>query len=695
MNRATKLILLLVFGLALSVNAQRITAKHFKIVPPEECRGSQDKKAQKLLEEGKDRKTEKEDRIEALRKAVEQDPECAEAHYWLGLELLRSAISRGSSFNTASDEIAEAVRICPAFHFDPYYFLGAIALGKKDYAKAVEYYKKYYEISGSHMDPLDDELEAEIKLDYEFAKFFEDAYANPVPFNPQPVVGVCTELDEFLPLITPDNEHMLVTRQYKLESEVKQTSFTSATETFIQKFIESDRSPTGFSEGRPLPSPFNENNDWNYGGSSITIDNKHLYITICKPNIKGYKNCDIYTSDLIYGYNPKNGQTEYHWSKLENLGDSINTKDGWEAQPSISSDGQTLYFATARENSKGLDIFYSEKRKDGSWSGAKTLGDVINTEFNDKTPYMHSDSKTLYFASDGHLGFGGFDVFLSRQNDDGSWSKPMNIGYPINTEQDEVAFVVSTDGRRVFYSGKDPKNPMSIDIFNFELYKEARPEKVVFVKGNLKDETGNAPKNATIELKTMESKNITKVNVDATDGGYAAVIRVKEDENVVLNVKADNMAFQSKLIETKPESQGVRMSEEDESKSTIQNFDFEVAEVKTGGVYKINDIFYATNSADISTKSKIILDEFVSYLVENKSIKIAIHGHTDNVGKPEANLALSTDRAFSVKQYLESKGIAGNRISYEGFGSQKPTATNETAEGRGMNRRTEFVILSK
>ena len=234
MNRNIYLIFIITLGFALSANAQKITARHFKILSPEECQGSQDKKAQKLLEAGKDRKTEKEDRIEALRKAVEQDPDCAEAHYWLGLELLRSAISRGSSFNTASDEIAEAVRICPEFHFDPYYFLGAIALGKKEYAKAVEYYKKYYEISGSHMDPLDDELEAEIKLDYEFAKFFADAYANPVPFNPQPVVGVCTELDEFLPLITPDNEHMLVTRQYKLESEVKQTSFTSTTETLFK-----------------------------------------------------------------------------------------------------------------------------------------------------------------------------------------------------------------------------------------------------------------------------------------------------------------------------------------------------------------------------------------------------------------------------------------------------------------------------
>lgn len=695
MNLRLKLLFLFICGLSIAGHAQKISSKHFKVLPPEECQGSEDKKALKFLGEGRNRKNDKEERLEYLRKAIEQDPDCAEAHYLLGLELLRSAVSRGASFKSAAFELDEAVRICPEYHFYPYYFLGAVALGQKEYEKAVTYYKKYYEISGSHMDPLDDDVEAEIKLDFEFAKFFADAYANPVPFSPMPVSGICTDRDEFLPLISPDNEHILITRRFKEESEVQLTSFKSATEKFIEKFVEADREGNGFTEGIPLPSPFNENPEWNYGGASITIDNKHLYLTICKPNIKGYKNCDIYSADFVYGYNPKNGQTEYHWSKLENLGDSVNTEDGWEAQPSISSDGKTLYFATARANSQGLDIFYSTKQEDGSWSGAKTVGEPINTEFNDKTPYMHSDSRTLYFASDGHLGFGGYDVFLSRQNEDGSWSKPLNIGHPINTEQDEQAFAVSTDGRRVYYSGKDPNNPQSIDIFNFELYKEARPEKVVFVKGNLTNEKGNAPKNATVELKTMQSKNITKVEVDENDGGYAAVIRVKADENVVMNVKAENIAFQSKLIETTPESQGIRTSNEDEGLSTVQSIDLEVAEVKTGGVYKINDIFYATNSADISAKSKMILDEFADYLVENKTIKISIQGHTDNVGRVEANLALSADRAFSVKQYLESKGIAGSRIKYAGFGSSKPTATNSTAEGRSLNRRTEFVILSK
>lgn len=683
------LVLVAFFGLNLA--AQQVTSKHFKIVPPESCQGSADKKAQKFLDEGKDRKTDKDDRIQALKKAIEIDPECSEAHYFLGLEYLKAG---GNNLKAAEKEIAEAVRICPDFHFHPYYFLATLNLNNGDFAKAVEYYKKYYEISGSHEDPLDDALEEEIKLDYNYAKFYADAYANPVPFAPSLVGGICTDMDEFLPLVAPDNESMWITRKYKEESLVRDGSFNPETETLIDKFVEAKHSANGFLVGEPLSAPFNVNKDWNYGGASITIDNKNLYLTICKPASGGYRNCDIYSSNLKYGYNPKNGQTEYFWSELKNLGDSVNTKDGWEAQPSISSDGNTLYFASARAGSRGIDIFYATKKKDGSWSQAKPLPEPINTDGNDKTPFMHSDSRTLYFASDGHMGFGGYDVFLARQNDDGTWTKPKNIGHPINTEQDEQAFAVSTDGKRVYYSGKDPKAPRSIDIYSFELYKEARPEKVVFVKGNLTDETGNVPKNATIELKSMESKNVSQVKVDKSDGAYAAVIRVKENENVVMNVKAENVAFQSQLIETKPETQNVRTSEDEEEESTIQTVELKVETAKPGGVYKINDIYYNTNSADISEKSKYILDEFALYLIENKSIKITIQGHTDNVGNANANLALSTDRAFSVKQYLESKGVSGARIQYQGFGSAKPIADNNSAEGRAQNRRTEFVITA-
>lgn len=678
-------------------HGQNVSTKSFLVEINPDCVGSEEKKALKHLEEARDRKNKKEDRIESLRKAIEEDPNCAEAHYYLGLELLRTAISRGTSFKTAEFELKETVRLCPDFHHEPYYYLGAITLGRSDYAEAVKYYEKYYELSAASEERFDDQREDVIRLDYEFAKFFADAYANPVPFAPQKVDGVCTAMDEFLPLISPDNESMLLTRRFEVVSQVRASYGGSDEPKYIEKFVRAKRLPSGFEEGEPLPSPFNENEAYHYGGASVTIDNKHLFLTICKPAPGGYNNCDIYTADLKYGTDSKTGLTGYHWSQLRNMGDKINTEDGWEAQPSISSDGKTLYFASARADSKGIDIYYTEKDDKGNWGAAVNIGEPINTEYNDKTPFMHSDSRTLYFASDGHLGFGGYDVFYVRQSEDGSWQKPVNLGHPINTEADEQAFAVSTDGKRVFYSAKQEGIDNSIDIWNFELYKEARPEKVVLVKGTMKDEQGKPVRDASIELKTMQSKNITKVSVDEDDGGYAAVVRVTGDENVLLNVKAEGMAFQSKLIETMDDESMPKKSrmEAEEEVTTFNSIDLEVTEMKEGGVYRINDIYYASNSAEISQKSKAVLDEFALYLQENESIRIAIHGHTDDVGRAEANFALSTDRAFSVKQYLESQGVMGSRIEYKGFGETVPFTTNDTPEGRALNRRTEFLILSK
>jgi len=190
-----------------------------------------------------------------------------------------------------------------------------------------------------------------------------------------------------------------------------------------------------------------------------------------------------------------------------------------------------------------------------------------------------------------------------------------------------------------------------------------------------------------------------EVKVDEEDGRYAAVITVRGDENVVMNVRAEGMAFQSKLIEAMNDEGMPKKSrlgaEEGEDVSTFQEVDFKVAEVKEGGIYRINDIYYETNSAEISEKSKAVLDEFAQYLEEHKTIRIVIHGHTDDVGQAEDNLALSTDRAFSVKQYLESKGVGGTRIEYRGFGESMPYTSNDTPEGRALNRRTEFLILSK
>lgn len=668
----------------------RVSTKSLRITPLVECQGCEGKKAQKQLEIGKDRKEGKAERLEALRKAIEEDPECAEAHYVYGVESLRSAISRGSSFKPAHDALTQCIRICPEFHFEPYYYLGLIALGAKEYDQAIKHYEKYYELSGASTEPLDEKREEEIKLDYEYAKFFDEVYKNPVPFEPVRVSNVCTDDDEFLPLISPDNEKMLLTRRYSIKSEVRTSVLSDATQ-FKERFVEAKRlSGEVFDEGEPLPEPFNENESFSYGGASLSLDNKTVYFTICRPASMGYTNCDIYVSHLRYGFDPRTKMESYYWTDLENLGPNINTEDGFESQPGISADGRTLYFTSDRGENAGLEIYYSEKGPNGNWKPAVNIGPPINTPYNDKTPFMHSDSKTLYFASDGHLGLGGLDVFYTKQNDDGSWSKPVNLGHPINSEGDEQAFAVSTDGKTVYYSAKDRENPQSIDIWSFELYKDARPDHVVFVKGTLKDKGGEPPKNAKVELKSMESKNITEVDVNSDDGSYAAVIRVREEEDVVMSVRGEDMVFTSKLIPNIPAKRPKA-----EIPDVVREIDMEVDEVSEGGVYKINDIYYKSNSAEISESSKIILGEFAEYLNEKESMRIAIHGHTDNVGKAASNLALSTDRAFSVKQYLESKGVAGDRVEYRGFGETVPFASNETEEGRAMNRRTEFLILKK
>lgn len=687
-----------------AVSYAQISTKSFLVSINEECKGSEDSKAMKYLEVARDRKkNDKAKRVDALKKAVEKDPDCAEAHYYLGLELLRTAFStRGASIKPGVSELEEVIRICPNFHFEPYFLLASIARDNSEFEQATDYYEKYFELSLDSQEPLDEDREAQIQMDYAFVKFFADAYRNPVPFDPVKVERVTTDEDEFLPLIAPDNESLLLTRRYTQQSEVRASVVSKPEEQYIEKFVQAKRVGDQFEMGEPLPKPFNANPNYHYGGASLSLDNKDLYLTVCIPSGSGYNNCDIYHARLEYTNDEVTGLLGYHWTPLRNMGPNINTVDGWESQPSISADGRTLYFCSSRKDSKGIDIYYSEKDDNGNWGQAKNIGPPINTNYNDKTPFMHSDSRTLYFAADGseyqdgHLGFGGYDVFYTRQNDDGTWSKPQNLGYPINTEGDEQAFVISTDGKWVYYSSKHPTQSQSIDIWSFELYKEARPDKVVFVKGKLTDNDGNPAQNATIELKSMKSKEISQVKVDSRDGGYAAVIAVRDDEDVVLNVKAEGMAFQSKLIETVSDEtpkQG-RTSDEESEVKTFQSLEMTVEEVKEGGVYKIDDIYFKTNSAEISEKSTAILSEFALYLQENENIEIAIHGHTDNVGKADANLALSTDRAFSVKRYLEKQGVDGSRIKYQGFGEDVPFTTNDTPEGRALNRRTEFLITS-
>lgn len=635
------------------------------------CAENINKKAVALYEKGTDRKKyDFRERVEYLRKAVELEPEYVPALFELANLVIKEAKADGKSFKPAEKYLLKVVEVCPDYNPYAYFYLGQIAYGAAQYPDAVKYLQKFVKVPENAKNDADyNTAEQMIKE----AKFFDQMFNHPVPFDPKPVSGISTYEDEYLAMLSPDNENIYFTRKYMKQGR------NELTPKLVEEFTYSKRKDSGFDKGEALPPPFNVGD--NYGGATFSIDNKHMYITVCKPEKqKGGPpriNCDIYVSDLVKG----------EWTPLKNLGPNVNTPDGWEAQPTLSSDGKTLYFTSARADSKLMDLYVSERLPSGEWGPARNVGPPINTDGNEKSPFIHSDSQTLYFSSDGHKGLGGYDIFFTKMNEkENKWNEPKNIGYPINGENDEVGFFVSTDGKLGYFASNQLKGKGAggYDVFYFDLYKEARPEKVLFLKGELKDELGQPLDKAEVRIQSMETKKVTEALVDSVTGEYAAVVKVNPDEKLVVTVKQPDVVFNSSVIKAT-----------DSAMAKPVPLNFEMKFVTPGASYQLNNIYYNTNSSDLLPESKEVILQFADYLKEHPSIKIEIQGHTDNVGNAASNLALSTDRAFTVCALLQEAGISKDRLKFKGYGPNKPIASNDTPEGRAKNRRTEFVILSK
>ena len=299
---------------------------------------------------------------------------------------------------------------------------------------------------------------------------------------------------------------------------------------------------------------------------------------------------------------------------------------------------------------------------------------------------MHSDSKTLYFSSDGHFGIGGYDIFFSK-NRDGEWLPPTNIGYPINTKENDIGFIVSTDGRKAYFSSNKLEGKGGWDIYSIDLYEEARPERVLFVKGTLLDTDGNALGDVVLEVTNTRTQKITEGVIDTVTGDYAVAVTIEQEDkedDYLMVVKKEGCSFTSKLID---------QHEERYEAPSIVNF--EVKPIAVGTAVKINDINYAFASSVIDSKSFIVLDHFIEFLQQNPNVTFEIRGHTDDVGSDASNLALSKERAKSVYDYLLEFGISKIRMTYKGFGESQPIAPNSYESGRAKNRRTEFYITGK
>ncbi len=648
------------------------------------------KKVLKLIKNSKNsKKYGPKERYKFLKDALAQDEECAYCAWQLAQSSYRTAKSKGSSFDIPRKYFKLVEEICPEYHADVYYNLGVMAYQEEDDKGALKYLQKFLDF------PADDESKLSknygeqiqsVESTLPDIKFFVKFQENSVPFDPVLVKNVSSKKDEYLPMLSADNELLFYSRSYdkKEKGDLKYVNIEELT-------VSRRRQLSGpFDGGMKMKPPFNNGNFAKYGGVTISLDNKELYVCACKQD-KGYYNCDLFLSRYKKVTNDL-GEEHYQWSELEDLGPNINGKDTWEAQPSISADGKMLVFASSRPGVTGgtgkADLYFSERQEDGTWGPAENFGPPINSPGRDRSPFLHSDSKTLYFVSDcatDRLGAGKLDIFYSRMKDNGQWEKPKNIGQPINSSNDEDGLVVSTNGQYAYITSSRKGGAGGKDIYSFRLHKQAQPDKVKLIKGLVtmeNEDEKKVVKPTKVEFR-LESGEVYEQDLKiGEDGDYAAIVNLGNDDNkdVLMTIKQEGKVFESKLIE------------KEDKTPVVKGTAIQIRDVKIGEPYRINDILFETGSHVLTSRTKLILSGFVEYLKVNKEMKVAIHGHTDNQGKPDKNMELSERRAASVKEFIASQGVKASRLKSKGFGETKPKIPNTSSRNRAINRRTEFVI---
>ena len=323
---------------------------------------------------------------------------------------------------------------------------------------------------------------------------------------------------------------------------------------------------------------------------------------------------------------------------------------------------------------------YEINWQNGKWTDPKNLGSAINSNEHEKSPYLHTDGKTLFFASTNFPSLGGFDIFYSRMDSLGNWQEPQNIGYPVNTVADEISLFVSTDGNTAYFASNQLDGVGGWDIYSFALHDDAKPERVLFLKGDLMGENGMVLEDVELEIKNINTNEVTIVKVDA--GTYVSSLTLAKDDDVLITIKKKGFAFNSAYI-----------SANDTSFSSPTNLNFELDSLEKGRSFDLSDIYFETNSFQISSIAKNVIFEFTAYLKLNNNMKIEINGFTDNIGESIVNQILSENRAKVVYELLIANGLDKERLSYNGYGEQFPRVNNTSISNRAQNRRTEFRII--
>ena len=575
-------------------------------------------------------------------------------------------------------QIAEAswkqlVRRCPGYKPEILFMIGTLAIEGGSLEEAKGYLKQWLarEDREYAYDKEAEAMLAEINIKQSF-------FNSPVPYDPKPARNVNTRCDEYLAALTPDGSALYFTRRSQKRNKYDGPAGTlrQVEEFSMARALTASGGFPKLEEGKALEYPFNA--QYNEGGPSMTADNTFMAFTICERDERtGEQFCDLYYTTFTYGV----------WNGIRKFPEGINTDKHWESQPSISPNGDVLYFTSDRPGGfGGLDIYRAYRFSDGEWGDPENLGPAVNTKKNEKSPFIHPDSESLYFASDGHPGMGGYDLFkIKVVRGSAGWEKPQNLGYPINTEKDEIGLMVTMDGQQAYFATNKINSANGWDIYYFDLYEAVQPEEVVLVKGQLKTAdfvTDDEPK---VVLKNSKTSQETNLNINEENGSFSAVVMKKELNDIIITLEAKKASFSAAPVRLMPKL---------ENQINVVELELIHDELAAGESYPLPHILFQTASDRFDAQSELLIAEFSEFLAATPSLSVEIQGHTDNIGDAGANLALSQRRARRVAETVKSYGIDAARITSRGYGETRPVASNDTEVGRAQNRRTVFVVKS-
>ncbi len=590
--------------------------------------------------------------VEYLNKAVSYDNNFIEA--WL---LLGDAYTEINSINSAIESYEYALSIDSLYYIPVYYFLGNLYQSIYNFQKAGQYYGIL-----DNNENITRDMALLLNTAIERNAFLLKEYSNPLPIVVENIgAPVNTTSDEYVNYLNSNSSYLMYTRRVLKENPGSGRRYDEN----LYYSVNND------SLWQP-PMMINEKwmEGFNTGSVNLSADGRKMFLTGCYwPGSKG--SCDLYVSE----------KTGNIWQTPIAVS-SINSS-GWESQPSISSDGKKLYFASKRAGGKGgSDIWMSVILNDGSWSPPVNLGDSINTTGDEMSPVIHADGRTLYFSSNGHMGIGGMDLFISRKDETGIWSNADNLGVPINTEDNEINIFTSLDGKTSWISSDREGGYGNYDIYRFNNPPEILPQKIAYISGKVIDKETLTPLNAKVEITNLENLNIVNSTVsDSVSGEFLIVLF--PDIDYAFNISHPGYLFLS---------ENINLNDTNADDYTVSKT-FELIPVGSNKQLILNNIYFEFNKSNLLPSSKNELDKVVGVLNENPGSRIRITGHTDNKGNDDYNKKLSVERAKSVYNYLINNGVKASRLSFNGKGSTEPVSTNDTEKGRAANRRTEITFL--